>query len=108
LLPGTKSGACGSISIAITTKTSLSRGDRFRSTDNSVKVFAAVSVMENPIGTTLEVAFNPVGMSGASKTRCINYTTPTNGLIFPRNLGHVPPSSIHLYTTTPIEFRPYM
>ena len=108
LEPGTMSGAVGSISIAITTKTSLSRGERFRSTDNSVKVFAPVSVIENPMGTMLDVAFKPVGMSVANQTRCINYTTPTNGLIFSTNLGHVGPSSICFCTTTPIGIRSYM
>jgi hypothetical protein len=73
------------------------------------KVLAALSVAVNPMETVLELLFKPVGMSVASKTRCINYTTPTNGLIFsticPKDYT---PSSIHLYTTTPIGFHPYM
>ena len=62
LVPAILSGTVGSISIAITTKTSLLSGSMFRSTCSWVKVFAAASAALNPIAIVLLVCFRPVGM----------------------------------------------
>ena len=60
VVPATESGVNGSRLIASTTKTSLSSGDKFKSTLDCVNVFAAVSVALNPIATTLEVCLRPL------------------------------------------------
>jgi hypothetical protein len=61
--PGNESGVNGLRSIARTTKTSLSRGDRFRSIADWLNVLAAVSVALNPIAIVLLVCFNPLGIA---------------------------------------------
>jgi len=40
----------------------LSSGDKFKSTFACVNVLAAVSSTLNPMGTTLDVCFNPFGI----------------------------------------------
>ena len=61
--PASASGVNGLRSIARTTKTSLSRGDRFRSIADCSNVLAAVSVALNPIAIVLLVCFNPLGIA---------------------------------------------
>ena len=61
-VPATASGDDGSRFTAKTTKTSRSSGERFKSTDAWTNVFGAVSVAANPMLTTLEDCFRPVGI----------------------------------------------
>ena len=81
-VPATLSGVKGSRLIARTTNTSLSSGERFKSTDASAKVFAAGSSTENPIEITELLAFNPVGMSFVKQNQPINLHLSTGSPIF--------------------------
>ena len=60
--------------IARTTNTSLSNGDRLRSTEPCVNVFAAVSGTENPIDTVLLDALSPTGIPVMIGTKSIIHT----------------------------------
>ena len=62
VVPLTASGVCGSRFTASTTKTSRSKGERFKSIEDWLKVLAAVSSDLNPMETTLEDCFRPVGI----------------------------------------------
>jgi len=55
----TQSGGSGSMLIDVTTKTSRSKGDKFKSTLPCVNVLAADSTTAKPIAIELEVDFNP-------------------------------------------------
>jgi len=72
--PATMSGVKGSRLTASTTNTSLSNGDRLRSTLACVNVFAAVSSTPNPMATTLDVCFSPVGIPVMIGTKSIIHT----------------------------------
>ena len=60
--------------MASTTNTSLSNGDRFKSICDCVNVSFAVSVALNPMLTTLDDCFSPVGIPMMIGTKSIIVT----------------------------------
>lgn len=73
-VPALASGDSGSILIARTTNTSLSNGDRFRSTEACVNVSIADSDTENPTATVLLADLSPVGIPIMIGTKSIIHT----------------------------------